>query len=69
MVFDISFGPVLYVLAAIGPGIALTSLASREAPHAADSLEKYAALLRLTGREIEAVKLEARAKAIRAKHA
>ncbi len=35
----------------------------------ADSLENYAALLRKTGRDIEAVKLEARAKAIRAKHA
>ncbi len=38
-------------------------------PHVALSLENYAALLRKTGRDIEAVKLEARAKAIRAKHA
>jgi hypothetical protein len=40
-----------------------------EHPNVADSLESYAALLRKTGRDIEAVKLEARAKAIRAKHA
>ena len=38
-------------------------------PGMAQSLENYAALLRKTGRDIEAVKLEARAKAIRAKHA
>ena len=35
----------------------------------ATSLENYAALLRETGRDAEAEKLEARAKAIRAKHA
>ncbi len=35
----------------------------------AESLENYSALLRATGRGSEAVKLEARAKAIRAKHA
>ena len=34
----------------------------------ATSLENYSALLRETGRGSEAVKLEARAKAIRAKH-
>ncbi len=39
-----------------------------EHPLVAQSLENYAALLRKTGRDIEAVKLEARAKAIRAKH-
>ncbi len=38
-------------------------------PHVAQSLENYAALLRKTGRGDEAAKLEARAKAIRAKHA
>ena len=38
-------------------------------PHVARSLENYAALLRKTGRGNEAAKLEARAKAIRAKHA
>ncbi len=35
----------------------------------AQSLENYAALLRKTERNSEAAKLEARAKAIRAKHA
>ncbi len=35
----------------------------------ATSLENYAALLSETGRSTEAAKLEARAKAIRAKHA
>ena len=35
----------------------------------AQSLENYSALLRETGRDAEAGKLEARAKAIRAKHA
>ncbi len=35
----------------------------------AQSLENYAVLPRKTGRDIEAAKLEARAKAIRAKHA
>ncbi len=39
-----------------------------EHPNVATSLEKYAALLRKTGRDAEAEKLEARAKAIRAKH-
>ena len=38
-------------------------------PHVATSLENYAALLHKTGRDDEAVKLEARAKAIRARHA
>ncbi len=38
-------------------------------PSAATSLEKYAALLRVTGRGNEALKMEARAKTIRAKHA
>ncbi len=38
-------------------------------PHVATNLMNYAALLRKTGRGTEAVKLEARAKAIRAKHA
>ena len=37
-------------------------------PSVATSLENYAALLRNTGRDDEAVKLAARAKAIRAKH-
>ncbi len=40
-----------------------------EHPHVAASLANYAALLRETGRATEAAKLEARAKAIRAKHA
>ena len=40
-----------------------------EHPDVVESLENYAVLLRKTGRDIEAVKLEARAKAIRAKHA
>ncbi len=40
-----------------------------EHPHVAESLENYAALLRQTARANEAEKLEARAKAIRAKHA
>ncbi len=40
-----------------------------EHPNVAQSLENYAAELRKTGRTTEAVKLEARAKAIRAKHA
>ncbi len=35
----------------------------------AQSLENYAALLRETGRDAEATKLEARAKAIRAERA
>ncbi len=35
----------------------------------ATALENYAALLRKTGRDNEAAKLEARAKAIRARHA
>ena len=38
-------------------------------PNVALSLENYAALLRETGRGAEANKLEARAKAIRARHA
>jgi hypothetical protein len=37
-------------------------------PDVAWNLENYAALLRKTGRNNEAVKLEARAKAIRAKY-
>ncbi len=40
-----------------------------ENPHVAQSLENYAALLRETGRGAEAAKMEARAKAIRARHA
>ncbi len=40
-----------------------------EHPHVAQSLENYAALLRETGRDAEATKMEARAEAIRAKHA
>ena len=40
-----------------------------EHPHVAASLANYAALLRETGRATEAAKLEARAEAIRAKHA
>ncbi len=40
-----------------------------EHPHVAASLENYSALLRETGRGSEAVKLEARARAIRAKRA
>ena len=35
----------------------------------ATSLENYADLLRKTGRDTEATEMEARAKAIRAKHA
>ncbi len=38
-------------------------------PDVAQSLENYAALLRETGRSAEAKEMEARAKAIRAKHA
>ena len=38
-------------------------------PNVAKSLENYAALLRKTGRNAEAEEMEARAKAIRAKHA
>ncbi len=40
-----------------------------EHPNVAKSLENYAALLRKTGRSTEAIKMKARAKAIRAKHA
>ena len=40
-----------------------------EHPTVATALENYADLLRKTDRESEAAKLEARAKAIRAKHA
>ena len=40
-----------------------------EYPNVATALENYAELLRKTNRDAEAVKLEARAKAIRAKHA
>ncbi len=40
-----------------------------EHPDVATALENYAALLRKAGRGEEAAKLEARAKAIRAKHA
>ena len=40
-----------------------------EHPDVAKSLEDYAGLLRATGRVSEAAKMEARAKAIRAKHA
>ena len=40
-----------------------------EHPDVAQSLESYAALLRNTQRTTEATKMEARAKAIRAKHA
>ncbi len=40
-----------------------------EHPHVATSLENYAALLRETEREDKAEEMEARAKAIRAKHA
>lgn len=36
-------------------------------PHVAESLEKYASLLRESRRDTEAAKLEARAKAIRAR--
>ncbi len=38
-------------------------------PDVATSLENYASLLRQTGRSAEAQEMEARAKAIRAKHA
>ena len=40
-----------------------------EHPSVAASLENYAALRRETGRSDEAAKMEARAEAIRAKHA
>ncbi len=40
-----------------------------EHPSVAQSLENYAALLRKTGRSAEAIKMKARAKAIRAKRA
>ena len=58
-----------------GPPTFSRSLAIREKvlgpehPYTAQSLENYAALLRKTGRDIEATKMEARAKAIGAKHA
>ena len=39
-----------------------------EHPHVAGGLENYAVLLRATGRSDEATKMEARAKAIRARH-
>ncbi len=39
-----------------------------EHPNVAQSLENYADVLRKTGRDAEVRKLEARAKAIRAKH-
>ena len=39
-----------------------------EHPHVATSLENYAALLRKTGRGNEAIRMKARAKAIRAKY-
>ncbi len=38
-------------------------------PDVATTLENYAALLRKTGRTTEATKMEARGKAVRAKHA
>ena len=38
-----------------------------EYPNVGTSLENYAALLRKTGRDAEATRMEARAKAIRAK--
>ncbi len=38
-------------------------------PEVATILENYAAMLREAGRTVEAVKMEARAKAIRARHA
>ena len=38
-------------------------------PHLATSLENYAGLLHETGRSAEATEMEARAEAIRAKHA
>ncbi|MDA2914481.1 tetratricopeptide repeat protein, partial [Acidobacteriia bacterium AH_259_A11_L15] len=40
-----------------------------EHPHVATTLESYAALLRKMNRDAEAEKMEARAQAIRAKHA
>ncbi len=40
-----------------------------EHPHVATTLGNYAVLLRKTGRSAEATKMEARAKAIRAKRA
>ncbi len=40
-----------------------------EHPDVAQGLENYAALLRKTGRSAEATRMEARAKAIQAKHA
>jgi len=40
-----------------------------EHPDVATSLENYSALLRKTGRDAEAARMETRAKAIRAKHA
>ncbi len=40
-----------------------------EHPGVARSLENYARLLRKTNREADATRMEARAKAIRAKHA
>lgn len=40
-----------------------------EHPHVAETLEHYTAMLRKIGREVEAAAMEARVKAIRAKHA
>ncbi len=39
-----------------------------EHPHVATSLENYSALLRKTGRDAEAARMEARAKKMRTKH-
>ncbi len=56
-------------LLALNTPLRFTALDPRpEQPHVATGLENYAALLRNTGRNDEAAKLEARAKAIRAKH-
>ena len=49
--------------------VILVSALGPEHPEVAKVFENYALLLRETGRDAEAAKMEARAKAIRAKHA
>ncbi len=49
--------------------LAIFEKALAENPEVAQTLEHYAALLHETGRSADAAKMEARAKAIRAKHA
>ncbi len=66
------FGPVaLYIedVTTADPSLAIVEKAlGPEHPDVAQSLENYAALLRQTARADEAKRMEARAKAIRAKY-